>query len=614
MQECKTVAELVREMEALDKNGVTTSSKYVTDSMRENIDRTEAYINSKHTSGDKDYMGRDKPFFNIVSAARNIWYRATDIDRKNIVVRATREKDEIAAFIGTILLQEWMKKVNFGKFLNDWGLSLSTHGSSIVKFIEKDGELCAKVMDWNDMIVDAVDFEHNIKIERFYLTPAQLKQRKEYDQEMVDKLLDATVTRKTLTGQQKDTKNDYIEVFEVHGELSMAQYKLSKGEEPDEEDDNEYFQQIHVLSFQATSGKDYTDYTLYSGKESKDPYMLTHLIKKDGITYAGGAVMNLFEAQWMVNHTQKMIKDQLDLASKIIFQTSDGAFSGSNVLTNIENGEILTHKGNEPLTMLNNKPDIGAMQSFKSDWQNIANQIDGISEAMQGQNPPSGTAWKLQQALLQESHSLFELMTENKGLYLIDMLTEYVIPFFKKQLDNSDEISAILEDHQIKEFDARYVPNEIIRRLNKKKIDTVLSGEIYNPEQEGTDLASIESEVKKDLVGNQRFIKTSEISDKTWKEIFRNLEWKLDIDITGEAKDTQAVLGTLTTIFQSLMANPAVLQDENVRMVFNKILSLSNGVSPLELSLNKPAPSSPQMGQVGGGAPVMNQMPNQPNA
>lgn len=595
--EVKSIYDLVREMENSDKNGQTIHSAYVTTSMREDIDKTEAYLNSKHISGDTDYLGREKPFFNIVIAARNIWYRATDIDRKNIMIRATKEEDEIKAFLATILLQEWMRKVNFGRFLNDWGLSLASHGSSILKFIEKNGELSCQVVDWSNVLVDSVDFESSIKIEKFWFSPAQLKKQEGYDKELVDKLLDNLTIREILGGQKKDTKSDYIPVYEVHGELPLS-FLTNK-----ESDEETYVQQVHIVSFKEKkdTDKESEEYTLYSGRESKDPYMITHLIKKDGQTYAGGAVKNLFEAQWMVNHSEKMIKDQLDLASKIVFQTSDGSFAGQNVLTNIENGDILSHKPNEGLTMLNNKPDIVAMQSFKADWQNISAQINGISEAMFGQNPPSGTAWRQTQALLQESHSLFELMTENKGLAIVDMLTNYIIPYFKKKLNNSDEISAILEDHQLKQIDSRYVPNEAKRRVNRKIKETILSGNVYDPGFQAADLEAATQEIKNTLKGNQRFIKPSEISSTTWKDIMKDLEWDVEIDTTGEIKDTQGVLATLGTVLQTVASNPTVLQDPNTKMVFNRILSLTGSISPLEIQSTQSAVQpQPAMASVGG--------------
>jgi hypothetical protein len=93
--------------------------------MRENINKIEAYINSKHISGDTDSMGREKPFFNIVTGIVNIWFRATDIDRKNIRIKSTKAEDTIMAFLGTVHLNQWMRKANFGVFLNDWGRTLA---------------------------------------------------------------------------------------------------------------------------------------------------------------------------------------------------------------------------------------------------------------------------------------------------------------------------------------------------------------------------------------------------------------------------------------------------------------------------------------------------------
>lgn len=588
--EVKSISQLVREMEDLDTNGVTTSSKYVTQSMREDINTTEAYLNSKHISGDTDYLGRPKPFFNIVVGARNIWFRATDIDCKNIKLRATKDEEMIEAFVATIKFQEWIKKQSFGQFLNDLGLNLASHGSTVSKFIERENELIAQVMDWNNIIVDPIDFENNVKIEKLWFTPSQLLKQKGYDKEKVKELLSKVETRETITGEQKDNKSGYIPVYEVHGELPLS--LLTN----DEKDDETYVQQIHIVSFLAKKdNKDkYDEYTLYSGREKQDPYFITHLIKKDGQTYAGGAVKNLFEAQWMVNHSQKQIKDQLDLASKIIFQTSDGSFVGQNMLSSIENGDILKHEINQPLERLSDNADISALQAFKADWQNVANQINGISEAMQGENAPSGTAWRLVQAQLQESHSLFELMTENKGLAITEMIRRYVLPFFKKQLNNDEQISAILEEENIKQIDSMYVPNEVTRRLNQKKKETILSGEIFDPGFEAADMAEANAEISKTLTGNQRFIKPSDVPNKTWKEVFDDMEFDIDIDITGEAKDVQGAMATLTTIFQVVASNPAVLQDPTVKMMFSKILNLSGVVSPLELSQGSQPPQQPQ--------------------
>src|SRR6185503_15451255 len=132
--------------------------KYVQFSLSEDINKIYAYLESKHISGDTDSMGREKPFFNIVLAARNIWYRATDIDRKNIKVRPTKSQDDIGAFLATVHLQDWMRRENFGTFLNSWGINSAGFNETVLKFVEQDGKLIPSVIPWNRLICDSIDF------------------------------------------------------------------------------------------------------------------------------------------------------------------------------------------------------------------------------------------------------------------------------------------------------------------------------------------------------------------------------------------------------------------------------------------------------------------------
>ena len=590
----QTLAELVREIESDYTSGTeTTISEYVQFDLYENINKIDAYLNSKHISGETDSKGREKPFFNIVTSAVNIYYRATDIDRKNITIRATKLSNKITSFLATVLLGEWMKRENFGVFLNDWGRTLARFGSAISKFIEKDGKLFAEVIPWNRVIIDAIEFEGNPVIEKLWMTPAQLRNNKNYDQDYVEELIDkAKGVRELLGGEKKDNKDNYIPVYEVHGEFPLS-YLTDK-----ESDEDTYVQQMHVLCF--VSSKDdvgkttFEDFTLYSGKEAKNPYMITHLIKEDGRSQSIGAVENLFQAQWMINHSQKQIKDQLDLASKLIFQTSDGNFAGRNALNSIESGDILIHASNMPLTQVaNNSHDITSLQSFSEQWRMAGMQINGINEAMV-QAPKSGTAWRQTEAVLQEAHSLFELMTENKGLAIEDMLRNYVIPHLKKKMDTSEEISSILTEQQINQIDKLYVPNEAIRRTNNKikrkvlstTLEDIKSGNLFDSSTQPGMIAEEETRLQNDMtsMGNQRFIKPSDISTKTWKEVLKDVEWLVDVDVTGEGKDTQSAMQTLSTLLQTLVAKQGQPFTPAEQVVVNKILTLTGEVNPMEIN------------------------------
>lgn len=572
--------ELIRNIETNYIGGQsTTISKYVQWDMLETLNTIDAYLNSKHTSGEFDSQGREKPFFNICTAAVNIWYRATDIDTKNIRFKATKTKDTIDAFLASIYLRDWMNKENFGAFLNEWGRVLCRYGSASSKFIENDKGLSAIVTPWNRLIVDQVEYDNNIKIEVLELTEAQLKKRKGYNKEIVKKLCETIRTRETVDKVKKDNKNYYIKLYEVHGELPLS---YLTGNEIDGEED---VQQMHVVTFLAKKDKsdEYDSFTLISGREAKEPNSIAHLIQEDGRTLGIGAVEHLFQAQWMMNHTVKAIKDNLDLASKLIFQTSDGTFVGQNTLSSIENGDIVVHANNQPLTQLaNNSNNVPSLQSFGTMWKQLSNEIVGISESMLGITAPSGTAWRQVDALLQESHSLFELMVENKGIALKNLLKTYVLPYIKKKMNNSKEITAILEAHEITKIDGMYVKNEATKRANKDLMKSILENKMPTPADQAILMSAHSSGLQDSLSqqGNQRFFAPSEID---WKEQFKDLEDELEIDITGESEDTKDVLTTLNTALQVVM-NPAYGQNKQAQYIVGKILSATSVLSPLEIS------------------------------
>ncbi len=584
-----TLGQQVRKLETdFTTGGGTLMSKYVRTDLYEDINTIYAYLESKHISGGYDSMGREKPFFNIVLASRNIWFRATDLDRKNMILKATSEGMTLPVFFLYLYLQDWMRKENFGAFLNKWGISLAGFNSSVVKFVEKGGKLDCSVVPWAKLIVDQVNFDSNLKIELLELTETELYDR--YGKEDVDQLVNTKKARELTNKQVMDNKNSYYKLYEVHGRIPL--YELTGNPK-----DTEPVQQMHVFSMVAKTKEVGEDvFTLYKGREEKDPYMLTWLLpSEDGSINLNGSVKNLFQAQWMVNHTKKAIKDQLDLASKLIFQTADANFLGQNALSAIETGDIMIHAPNQPLSQLNNNShDVASLTNQGQEWKALGSEINGISEAMLGIAPKSGTAWRQTEALLQESYSLFEIMTENKGLHIEQMLRRFILPFLMKKMNNSKEVMATLDMQGIKEIEGKFIKAEVTRRSNRNIIDTILSGQ----EADQQDLNQIEQDVRGELndLGNQRFFKPSEVN---WKKEFKDINLdEVEIEITGESADTQSMLTTIDKAL-TIVANPAYQNNKQAQYLVGKALTKSGFLSPVELS-SMPVPeiAPPPGGQV----------------
>lgn len=285
----------------------------------------------------------------------------------------------------------------------------------------------------------------------------------------------------------------------------------------------------------------------------------------------------------------KQWKDQMDLASKLVFQTSDVNVAGRNVLTNLENGDIILNAVNQPVTMLpNTGHDITNVKAYAEQWRVLGQELTSTPDAARGITPPSGTALGTVQITTAQGLSLFEIMTENKGASVEDMLREYIIPHLKKKLDNNDEIATVLEDRDIAKIDKMFVPKEAVKRYNDRIKKLVLEGnfEEVAPFDKNAEEGAIQSQLAE--LGSTRFLSPDDI---TWKEVVKDLEWKLDVMITNEAIDKMAVYQTYNTMLQTIAQNPMVLQDPNAKMLFNKMLLLG-GTNPIELK-PAPAPTAP---------------------
>ncbi len=589
-----TIFQIVKKAEKNLTDGLPIKiGKYATHNHIEKISTIDAYLNSQHISGPTDSLGREKPFFNIVLLAAYTWFKATDLDRKNITFIPSGVKQRLKALIATLKLRKWMDVKKFGEWLNKWGWTLACYGSAVSKFVEKEGKLIPSVIDWDRMICDPVSFYSGIRAEKLYFTPAELRQQP-YDQDAIEEVIEKyRTTRTTLDGQKVDVKAEYIGVYEVHGELPLF-YLTDK-----EEDMTTYRQQMHVVFIEANpkDKRKNIEVSLYRGKEEKDPYHIAHLIEQDGRVLSIGAVESVFDPQWMINDAMKKAKDQLDLSSKMIQQTSDDTFLGRNITTDVDVGSILITKENQGLLPVNlGQSNLPHIISFLQTWQAGARDVASIHEAITGEQPPSGTPYRLQALLNTEARGLFNLMRQNKGLYLEEIMKKYVLPHFKKQLKTTEDLIALLDNEELENFDNLSLParleSELMARLFQ---DHIPSGEEL--------MMAVEEQ--NNIMGNTRIIKPSRDKNKTWKDYFKDFDMDaIQVEITGENRDKQAIVSNLYAIFQQMMTAPQMFSPKDIKKVFDRLLDeIGMGmIGPLQIS------GISQQGTIGG-QPVAGKMP-----
>lgn len=565
--------------------------------MYETTEKIEAYMAGKFTGDIYDAQGNKKFFDNITIAPRNKWKSATDIDRKNIRVKAKHGNDFYRPKIFTGLFRDWMDKVQFNKYLNQWGEVLATYSTAVTKVVEKNGELHVTVIPFNRLVVDPINFHANPKIEKLEFTPAQLRLNPSYNQDAVEKLIEShsSAYSQTLKGEDKDYNDTYIQLWEVHGEFPVSYLKLAENLEPTEKEKKTYAQQMHVISITQDKAGENEYHTLYSGRESKDPYRIAHLVECFGRTLGLGPVELLFDAQEVVNTMNYKADRQLDLASKQFFQTDDASFEGTNVLTDLENGVVLRHQTNMPLTQVNNTShDVNYLNVRADRAKMSAKEISNTPDVVMGNTLPSGTAWRQAEMLNQEAHDPFEYMLENKGNALEDLIREDVIPFLLKKLKKMDkETIGSFTPVELAIIDEAWVESVAAEQAAK----LFLEGKLITQQM----LDDVKAPIKAALArgGTERFLKSD-----SWQEYWDGFEYEVEVEITGEASDKNAALTTINSVLMMLAKNPQMMSDPTTRLLVSRALEESGTISPVELpqpsnvqTSNDGLQAAPQVGQ-----------------
>jgi hypothetical protein len=562
-------------------------------SQYETLRTIELYDNDRFLSGNKDSLDREKPFFNIVSFRKNVATRATDLDTKDVQIQSDRitKTSYAETFLLNLKSRNWMKLAGFATFLNRMGATRCKYGGVLVKKTEGNGELGIHVVAWLNAITDQVDIRNGVKIERHYYTPAQLKTEVPKNWQNIDDAIETA--KKARTSQaaisapnQNKTPGNTIEVWEVHGVLPTRFLAGTNEAYPESSgSDTEYERQMHVVVLDGTDKDKVEGVTLYAGIEDEDPYKYLPYEEVDGRGLGKGVIESLFEAQVWTNYSEKQKKDMLDLAAKIIFQTTDQNIAAQNVLTDLENGQIVTLTADKTLNRVDNSASSFAQfQALAADWDKQAERVSSTFNAITGETMPSGTPYRQTAILNQEAGSLFEYRREEAGIFVREIFMDWVLPFLVKQIKKDKDLTATLEPEEL-ELVSEAVANHEADKFAK---DRILKGESITPEEK----QAVHSAVREASMQLRRR------SFKGFDKLFTDWMGTVDVITTGEQKNKAAMLETISNIikFVTSMQLPdgrnLALEDGPMRNLFLQLMELA-GVSPLLLTKMQTQPQAP---------------------
>lgn len=530
----------------------------------------EFYSNDKYLSGQLDSLGREKAFYQIGNFRVTVAKTATDVDVKDIKYEPDSLDDAVAAMIINHELYKFLKESNFSETLNDMGKARPKYGHLIVKKCEYDSELDIEVVELTNLDFNPNDVMGGVLIESHYLQPSELADKEDAGWENINDVLKAHA-------KANKNKPAQIEIKEVTGVFDETF-------DPDMDDTEANEMKFKKMCF-------------YIGVVNKKKFLLyKEDLRDDEDKYKGlawekvklsmgrGVVEDGFEAQWATNDSMLAMSNAMALSGKVILSTDSQKIQG-NAITGVDNGHIFQVEQGRSLTSVNlSASALPQFQNIIELWRQQYDNSVSVHDANTGEAPTAGTPYSQTALLNQVANSPFEYQREVWGIFLNEILNDWIFPYLIKKIKKPHYLVSEFGDEELQLID------DTINAQNHNQMvkDKILEGEVPTPD----DIAGVKTAVAKSLsaFGNKREI---QIPDK-----FLDVQGKITANITGELKNKQAILASLAQIGKDITAtyNPntgqfGAMQDPFLRKLYGNIINLAG--TPMTSADLKPSATAP---------------------
>lgn len=546
-------------------------------SMLDHIQTTVNYKNSIYNTGKSD----QKPFKNITRPLLNLQYRAEGFDVKDIVLFVDDHEAYFKSFLVKKFHEKWARENDIDTFIDEVVESYVDFGGVLVKNV---GEKRPQVVPLQRLaFCDQTDILGGPICEKHNYSPEALEQEGKGKWQNIDQVIALAEPERSVQGRQQDAKTPgkYIEVYEVHGLFprywlydvdSEGKYYGSYYDATDPKSpQNDLVRQVHICSFYTTKEGKKNGITLYKGIEKVSIYKVLLRDKIYGRALGLGGAEELFEPQVWTNYDEIHKKNMLDAASKIIFQTTDPAFATRNKILDMENLEIAVLLPNTRIEQVETTPvNLQLFEKSTAEWFEHARFMAGAPEAITGENPSSGTPFKLQELITEEAHSLHEYRKGKIATFMDELYRDWIMPHISREIANGAVFLAELDLDELQAVTDAIVTFEA-NKLVKAKI---LNGETIDPVQVDAYKQQVRDIFTKG--GNKKFI-------EILKGELADAPIEVELNIAGKQKSLSQMVDKLTNIFRTIVANPAILQSPAMAKLFNQILE-SSGLQPIDFS------------------------------
>lgn len=503
----------------------------------EMIGMIDLYASSKFSDGSED-QGQRKIFLNIGNFLTEVSAKQIDLDTKDFRFISEDYADPYTAIFMDRDFREWVKETYFGEIINQGAETLPKYGTVVFKRVKGKVEFVPLQNLRNEQTAKDLQTASFVIEEHPDMYPWEIKAMKGWKTE--DWNEDEPVCVYERYGY---VPAGWLEDYDEH-------YTAEEGEE-----------WVDAVVICAYDDDDKKEAHIFMAKQiSRRPYEEAHWKRQHGRWLGVGVMEETMENQVAVNVVANLYRKSLHWSSKQLFQTAKSDLAQKNLLTDVDDGEILEVGTNGDLQRIDfSNRSIGELESFANRIMRNAEQRAFAFEAATGESMPSGTPFRLGVILTQAVNSYFGMKKEKYGLFMKRVFQEMLLPQFISDMSKEERIVRLFSGEDgfevLKKAAMDFVKGETARSalLAGKPVEPLAIAQVLEP------LDALK-----------------EFPFKIPKDYYKDAKFKFTLSLTGEEIDLGAKLETLTTIYQAL----AQRQDPRADVFLEKIMKLSGETLP----------------------------------
>jgi hypothetical protein len=612
------------------------------------VKRIYFYSHNTFESGPVDENENPKYFYDLITDRNDQSTKNINVNTKDAYIKSETQGSYLKTWMLRREFVGYAKTSGFGMKLNDLADDLPDFGTVVwKKILNEEKRVDVSQVELINLMNDpsVKRLKDGLVVERHMLTQYDMAQKKSWDRTAVQMLitsgkgstrvgfLDSNTAKAQYTANQIDETTPYYEVYEMWGEIPRDMYEQHKtGGLPRKDTTSTYAtgfykasqssygvrtsprpkdattsietlnpstvsvssyfntnETVYVMAVVAGIEEGENGSVLFCKEVSRDmfPYKEVHYRRRKGRWLGLGNYELCFGLIEKANEITNRFFSSLRIALLHLYQTRD-SLHVKNFLEDLVDGDLTVSKSE--ITAI--PTEIRGFTQYQDEINRIEAKADRLCnsfEVVTGANLPSGTPWKLGNQQLQSATKLFEYVRENMSLFIEDVFNSWLLEDFAKSL-TEEHILELMDD--MDDIEIYYTARRKMFQYQFLK-EYILENEAYPTVEE---LRMVGGLVKDKIKKGPKQLTIE-------RKYYMNLKYSVKMVIDGENDRRQQNNDTLTSLYESTVANVAALQDPRLMKILNMILE-NSGYSPLEVNAVNETETNPLLNpanQGGGG-------------